>query len=152
MHGNPLRDDRGGLIGQMAFFTDLTEQKKALALAGEVQRSLLPRESPKVRGLDIAGRNVSCDEVGGDYYDFFLQQENAGNSFSVAVGDISGQGVDAALLMSSARAFLQMHVSQNEVTAEIVRSMNRHLAEDVKKSGRFMTLFYLTIKLRSAQP
>lgn len=145
IHGNPLRDDRRGLIGQMAFFTDLTEQMKALALAGEVQRSLLPRESPKVRGLDIAGRNVSCDEVGGDYHDFFLQQENAGNSFSVAVGDISAHGVDAALLMSSARAFLRKYVSQNEVTAEIVRSMNRHLTEDVKESGRFMTLFYLTI-------
>jgi len=145
IHGNPLRDDRDRLIGQMAFITDLTEQKKALALAGEVQRSLLPRESPKVHGLDIAGRNVCCEEVGGDYYDFFLQQEGAGNCFSVAVGDITGHGVDAALLMSSARAFLRMHVSQDVSIAEIVGSMNNHLAADVMQSGRFMTLFYLSI-------
>jgi PAS domain S-box-containing protein len=145
IHGNPLRDDQGGLIGQMAFITDLTEQKKALALAGEVQRSLLPRESPKVHGLDIAGRNVSCDEVGGDYYDFFLQQENVGHSFSVAVGDITGHGVDAALLMSSARAFLRMHSSRDESIVEIVRSMNGHVAVDVMESGRFMTLFYLSV-------
>jgi len=145
IHGNPLRDDQGGLIGQMAFITDLTEQKKALALAGEVQRSLLPRESPKVLGLDIAGRNVCCDEVGGDYYDFFLQQDGAGNCFSVAVGDITGHGVDAALLMSSARAFLRMHVSQDVSIAEIVGSMNSHLVVDVMQSGRFMTLFYLSI-------
>lgn len=153
IHGNPLRDDQGVLIGQMAFVTDLTEQKKALALAGEVQRSLLPRESPKVHGLDIAGRNVSCDEVGGDYYDFFLQQENVGYSFSVAVGDITGHGVDAALLMSSARAFLRMHVSRDESIAEIVRSMNSHLAVDVMESGRFMTLFYLSVSsdLRSLE-
>jgi hypothetical protein len=114
-----------GLIGQITFITDLTEQKKALTLAGEVQRSLLPRESPKVHGLDIAGRNVSCDEVGGDYYDFFLQQENVGHSFSVAVGDITGHGVDAALLMTSARAFLRMHASRDESIVEIVRLMNR---------------------------
>ena len=145
IHGNPLRDDQGGLIGQMAFITDLTEQKKALTLAGEVQRNLLPQESPKVHGLDIAGRNVSCEEVGGDYYDFFLQQEGSGNSFSLAVGDITGHGVDAALLMSSARAFLRMHVSKDESIAEIVSSMNSHLAADVMQSGRFMTLFYLSI-------
>lgn len=145
IHGNHLRDDQGVLIGQMAFFTDLTEQKKALALAGEVQRGLLPQESPKVHGLDIAGRNVCCDEVGGDYYDFFLQQDGVGKSFSVAVGDITGHGVDAALLMSSARAFLRMHVFQEESLTEIVGSMNNHLAADVMKSGRFMTLFYLSI-------
>lgn len=145
MHGNPLHDDQGVLIGQMAFITDLTEQKKALVLAGEVQRSLLPQESPKINGLDIAGRNVSCEEVGGDYYDFFLQQEGTGVSFSLAVGDITGHGVDAALLMSSARAFLRMHVTQDESIGEIVGSMNNHLAVDVMESGRFMTLLYLSI-------
>jgi len=145
IQGNPLHDDKGKFMGQMSFITDLTEQKKALALAGEVQRSLLPRASPKVHGLDIAGRNICCDEVGGDYYDFFLQQEGFGNAFSVAVGDITGHGVDAALLMSSARAFLRVHVSQEDSIAEIIRSMNSHLAADVMETGRFMTLFYLSI-------
>ena len=54
----------------MAFVTDMTEQKKALFLAREVQRSLLPGEAPHVKGLDIAGRNMPCDEIGGDYFDF----------------------------------------------------------------------------------
>jgi phosphoserine phosphatase RsbU/P len=63
----------------------------------------------------------------------------------VAVGDITGHGVDAALLMSSARAFLRLHASQAVSTADIIRAANRHLAEDVSDSGRFMTLFYLTI-------
>jgi hypothetical protein len=57
-------------------------------------------------------------------YDFFLQQENVGHSFSVAVGDITGHGVDAALLMTSARAFLRMHPSRDESIVEIVESMN----------------------------
>jgi PAS domain S-box-containing protein len=143
--GNTLRGDGGAVIGHMAFITDLTEQKKALALAGEVQRSLLPQENPRVPGLDVAGRNVSCDEVGGDYFDFFWRREGARTPFSVAVGDITGHGVDAALLMSSARAFLRLHASQAVSTADIIRAANRHLAEDVSDSGRFMTLFYLTI-------
>jgi len=145
IHSNSLRNDQGELIGQMAFIADMTEQKKALALAGEVQRSLLPRENPKIDGLDIAGRNVCCDEVGGDYFDFFFQQEGSANSFGVAVGDITGHGVDAALLMSSARAFLRMHVFQDASLAEILGSMNSHLAADIMQSGRFMTLFYLNI-------
>ncbi len=146
IHSNTLRDDQGAAIGNMAFITDMTEQKNALALAGEVQRSLLPQESPKVPGLDVAGRNVSCEEVGGDYYDFFWQQRPSRSSFSVAVGDVTGHGVDAALLMSSARASLRVHASQSESMAEIVGAMNRHLAEDVKETGRFMTLFYLTVE------
>ncbi len=70
LHGSTLRDDQDSVIGNMAFITDMTEQKKALVLAGEVQKSLLPRDTPQVKGLDIAGRNVSCDEIGGDYFDF----------------------------------------------------------------------------------
>lgn len=146
VHSNILSEDSGGLIGYMAFFADLTEQKKALALAGEVQKSLLPQENPKIAGLDIAGRNVSCDEVGGDYYDFFFHQDQSVNTFSIAVGDIAGHGVDAALLMSSARAFLRMHSSRDNSIVEIVESMNRQLSEDVQETSRFMTLFYLSIQ------
>ena len=145
VHANTLRDDSGEVIGHMAFITDMTEQKKALALAGEVQKSLLPQESPRVPGLDIAGRNVSCDEVGGDYYDFFWRREASKTPLSVAVGDITGHGVDAALLMTSARAFLRLQASQNEPISKLIGAANQHLAGDVLETGRFMTLFYLTI-------
>jgi phosphoserine phosphatase RsbU/P len=145
VHGNNLRDDSGRVIGNMAFVTDMTEHKKALALAGEVQKSLLPQEKPKVRGLDVAGKNISCDEIGGDYFDFLWRRESRKGPFSVVVGDISGHGVDSALLMTTARAFLRMRASQPGTPAEIITAMNRHLTRDVLESGRFMTLFYLTV-------
>jgi sigma-B regulation protein RsbU (phosphoserine phosphatase) len=132
----------------MAFITDMTEHKKALALAGEVQKSLLPQSKPIVHGLDIAGRNVSCDEIGGDYFDFLWRRENPDGPFSVVVGDITGHGVDSALLMTSARAFLRMRASQPGTMSEIVTAMNRHLTRDVLETGRFMTLFYLTVDPR----
>ena len=145
IHGNTLRDDKGHLIGNMAFVTDMTEHKKALALAGEVQKSLLPHDKPSVKGLDIAGRNVSCDEIGGDYFDFLWRRESKRGPFSVVVGDISGHGVDSALLMTTARAFLRMRASQPGTISEVITAMNHHLAKDVLETGRFMTLFYLTI-------
>jgi sigma-B regulation protein RsbU (phosphoserine phosphatase) len=129
----------------MAFITDMTEHKKALALAGEVQKSLLPQDKPLVQGLDIAGKNVSCDEIGGDYFDFLWRRDTQKGPFSVVVGDISGHGVDSALLMTTARAFLRMRASQPGTMSEIVTAMNRHLTRDVLETGRFMTLFYMTI-------
>jgi sigma-B regulation protein RsbU (phosphoserine phosphatase) len=145
VHGNMLRDDQGKVIGNMAFVTDMTEQKKTLALASEVQKSLLPQEKPRVKGLDIAGKNVSCDEIGGDYFDFLWQRDSQKGPFSVVVGDISGHGVDSALLMTTARAFLRMRASQPGTISEIITAMNRHLTRDVLESGMFMTLFYLAI-------
>jgi sigma-B regulation protein RsbU (phosphoserine phosphatase) len=131
IHGSNLRNDKGDIIGNMAFVTDMTEHKKALALAAEVQKSLLPQTKPQVQGLDIAGRNISCDEIGGDYFDFLWQQEYPDAYFSVVVGDITGHGVDAALLMTAARAFLRMRASQSGSISQIVSEMNRHLSQDV---------------------
>jgi len=148
VHGNTLRGDEGKIIGNMAFITDMTEHKKALALAGEVQKSLLPQIKPQVPGLDVAGRNVSCDEIGGDYFDFLWRRENPDAPFSVVVGDITGHGVDSALLMTAARAFLRMRASQPGTLSQIISAMNRHLTRDVLETGRFMTLFYLTVDLK----
>ena len=145
IHGSTLLDDNGRAIGNMAFVTDMTEHKKALMLAGEVQKSMLPSEMPRVRGLDIAGRNVSCDEIGGDYYDFIWRRDSTKGMFSIVVGDISGHGVDSALLMTTARAFLRMRASQPGTISEIVTAMNNHLAQDTLDTGKFMTLFCLTI-------
>ena len=149
IHGNTLRDDNGNQIGNVAFVTDLTEQKKALDLAGKVQKSLIPSRAPNIEGLDIAGRSDSCDEVGGDYFDFLYGQEYSDEKVKVVVGDIAGHGVDAALLMTSARAFIRSRAAQAGSPAQIVSSMNNDLANDMKDSGHFMTLFFLEIDPQS---
>ena len=145
VHSDTLRDDQGAIIGNMAFVTDMTVHKKSLALAGEVQKSLLPQRNLRIQGLDIAGKSRSCEEIGGDYFDYLWGEGNPNGSFGVVVGDITGHGVDAALLMTTARAFLRMRASQPGSVSEIVNEMNRHLALDILDTGRFMTLFYLTI-------
>lgn len=145
VHGNTLYGDAEDIIGNMAFITDMTEHKKALFLAGEVQISLLPQDSPKLKGLDVAGQMIPCDEIGGDYFDFIVPPNGPEGPFTVVVGDISGHGVDSSLLMATARAILRMRSSQAAAITEIVGDMNRKLTEDVFETGRFMTLFYLTI-------
>jgi len=149
VHSNILRDDKSAIIGKMAFLTDMTEHKKSLALAGEIQKSLLPQKSPKIPGLDVAGKNITCDEIGGDYFDFLGDLECQDNHFDVVVGDVTGHGVDAALLMTSARAFLRMRASQCGGISQIVTEMNRHLTLDIIDTGRFMTMFYMSIDVEN---
>jgi len=146
VHSNKLRDDRGMVIGNMNFVIDITERKKSLELAAEVQKSLLPQKSPQIRGLDIAGRALSCEEIGGDYFDYLPGQNCPDEHLGIVVGDVTGHGVDAALLMTTARAFLRMRAAQCGDSSQIITEMNRHLALDVLNTGRFMTLFYLSIE------
>jgi serine phosphatase RsbU (regulator of sigma subunit) len=116
--------------------------RQALSLAQEVQQSLLPHHPPRIPGFDIAGRVRYQSEAGGDYFDF-LQPSDPGDAFSVVVGDVSGHGVAAALLMTAARALLRSRADRAGSIAEIVSDINRLLTRDISDSGRFMTLFFL---------
>lgn len=145
LHGNNLRDNSGETIGYVAFITDMTEHKRALELAAGVQRSLLPTETPQIKGMDIAGRNISCDEVGGDYFDFIPGAAPKSPPLRIIVGDIAGHGVDAALLMATARAFFRMRVAQPGSLSDIAAEMNQHLGDDMFGSNSFMTMFLLSI-------
>jgi PAS domain S-box-containing protein len=145
VHGSTLRDDQGRVIGNMAFVTNLSEQKKSLTLAAEVQKSLQPSTTVQVPGLEVAGRTIACEEIGGDYFDFLQEQQCADDHFDAVVGDVTGHGVDAALLMTTARAFLRMRVSQCGSISQIISEMNQQLTMDFSNTGRFMTLFYLSI-------
>ena len=118
--------------------------RKALEVAQEVQQNLLPLEVPVLPGFDISATAIYCDETGGDYFDFFPCGK-ARECLGVAIGDVSGHGVPAALLMTTARALLRMRSSQPGSVAEVVTSVNRHLTADTYETSRFMTLLYLNI-------
>jgi len=143
------RDEVGDLTRN---FNTMMEQlkervrlKAALDLAMEVQQNLLPRRSLALPGLDIAGRSLYCDETGGDYYDFLEVCCRDSAHFGLTVGDVSGHGISAALLMATARAFLRCRVTQPGDAAEIIDDVNRLVTVDTRESGQFMTLFYAEI-------
>ncbi len=119
--------------------------QRSLDLAKEVQQNLLPREDPVVKGLDVAGQSIYCDETGGDYFDYLSSHEWGPAKLGVLIGDVSGHGIPSALLMATARAFMRQRSARSGSMAEVVSDVNRQLTRDVKETGRFMTLFYLMI-------
>jgi serine phosphatase RsbU (regulator of sigma subunit) len=126
------------------------KMRRALLMAEEVQRNLLPAGPPQVRHLDVAGASIYCDAIGGDYYDY-LQGDGAGGPLRVAVGDVCGHGTAAALLMATVRALLRSHCLQPGPIERVVSDVNRELTWDVKDSGRFMTLFVLEVDPQARQ-
>ncbi|MEJ2164759.1 MAG: PP2C family protein-serine/threonine phosphatase [Desulfobacterales bacterium] len=123
--------------------------RHSLSLAMEVQQNLMPQDTPQVAGLDIAGTSIYCDETGGDYYDY-LNADDAGNEkIGLVVGDVSGHGIPAALLMATVRARLRQQYFQTGGIERVVSDVNRQLAEDVRDSGRFMTLFLAELDRRN---
>jgi sigma-B regulation protein RsbU (phosphoserine phosphatase) len=125
-----VSNDELGVLGDG--FNEMTEGlierdqiRQSLYLAKEVQQTLLPRENPKVDGLDIAATIVYCDETGGDYYDYLDTRETYPGSFTMAIGDVSGHGIPSALMMATARAFLRQRSTLPGTPADIVQRFCR---------------------------
>jgi serine phosphatase RsbU (regulator of sigma subunit) len=119
--------------------------RESLAMAAQVQRSLLPKV-PSVPGLEVAGRMIPCDAVGGDYLDFLTGEDFAGRGLGVAVGDVSGHGPAAALLMTAARACLRMRATRPGSLDEVVTDLNQSLVTDLGDVERFMTFYLLEVR------
>ena len=117
----------------------------ALEVAEEVQQNLLPKEIPTISGLDIAAKSIYCNKTGGDFYDFLNISSAVDGKFNVVVGDVSGHGIAAGLLMTTARALIRSRSAQPGTLSQIVSDVNRDLTLDVYDTGRFTTLFYLMV-------
>lgn len=110
--------------------------RQSLAIAQEIQGNLYPSSAPKIPGLDIGWSNESCDETGGDYFDFISTGDD---DLTVVVGDVSGHGIGAALLMASARASLRATLSESKELSPVICKLNDQLEQDMELD-RFMTL------------
>jgi serine phosphatase RsbU (regulator of sigma subunit) len=117
----------------------------AMELAEEVQQKLLPQRMPDIKGLDVAARVIYCDKAGGDYYDFPNTGNGSAGDLNVVVGDVAGHGIAAGLEMATARALIRSRSAEPGSLSQIVTDVNRNLALDTRKTGQFMTLFYLTV-------
>ena len=103
-----------------------------------IQRSFLPAQNPEVRNFEIAGANYSSDRVGGDYYDFIrITDEQLG----IVVGDVSGKGIAAALIMAAFRASLIAEIRNNYAMRTTMAKVNRLLWESVEPD-RFVTALF----------
>ena len=117
-----------------------------MAVAREVQQELMPPAPLRVPGLDVAGHNDCCDETGGDYYDYLHLPEGG---TLIAIGDVSGHGIGAALLMTTARGIVRSRAGAGGDLGQIVTHLNGVLSADMR-SGRFMTLCLAAIDPRQS--
>jgi sigma-B regulation protein RsbU (phosphoserine phosphatase) len=136
-------------LNQMiADLRDRLRLRHSLHVAMEVQQRLLPAEPPKLHGLDVAGHSTYCDETGGDYYDFLVLEEDAPDRVLLALGDVMGHGVAAALVMAGARAVLRDRAVAVGSLADVLERLNRTLAADLG-GERFMTMHLSVIDTRA---
>jgi sigma-B regulation protein RsbU (phosphoserine phosphatase) len=109
-----------------------------LTVARDIQKSYLPQKSPSLEGYDLAGMNVPSEEVGGDYFDFISISEG---QLGLAIADVSGKGIPAALIMAGFRASLLAEIRNNYAIAKICSKVNILLRESTTPD-QYVTALY----------
>ena len=143
------KDEVGDLLHSFNRMTSQLQRglqlQKAMEIAKEVQMTLLPQNDYSDKEITASGVSIYCDETGGDYFDF-IESETHPGKLHVAVGDVVGHGIGAALLMATLRALLRVRVQKPGAAAERINDVNRYLCWDTLQYGNFASLFYLEIE------
>jgi len=116
----------------------LIRMQEELRLANDIQTNLLPATTPQIDGYDIAGRSIPAKEVGGDYFDFILLD---GNRFAFCLGDVSGKGMPAALLMSNLQAAVRAQTMLKTSAVDCCKGSNTLLFHSTTPE-KFVTFFF----------
>lgn len=111
--------------------------EREMHLAAEIQRQILPKGAPQVPGLQLAGWNRPARQVGGDYYDMFPTQNGR---MGLVVGDVSGKGIPAALMVSTLHSALRLLLDQTGIGPPLLEKLNRHILES-SMPNKFITMF-----------
>jgi sigma-B regulation protein RsbU (phosphoserine phosphatase) len=109
-----------------------------ISVAREIQQRLLPAKMPEFRGFEFAAKNIPTFKVGGDYYDFLPLPDGR---LAFAIGDVSGKGIPAALLMSSLRAGFQTQLREDKSLTSVADKLNRLIFHCTSMSS-FITFFF----------
>lgn len=109
-----------------------------LSIARRIQMTFLPGKDPEIEGMDVAGVNIPSAAVGGDYYDFISIVEN---QYGIAIGDVSGKGIPASLIMAAFRASLKAEIRNNYAIRTILSKVNSLLYESIERD-MFVTAVY----------
>ena len=134
-------------ITNAKFYAEAIEGQRAaeqMRLAGLIQRKMIPEKAPMIAGLDIAGTYITCFDVGGDFYDFLQISEDC---VVIAIADVIGKGMPAAIMMSCFRSAVRAYVDtvgSSETIHEIINKLNKMACRECS-DGEFITLFYAVI-------
>jgi phosphoserine phosphatase RsbU/P len=115
--------------------------RRDLAQAEEIQKGTLPRQAPDVSGADLAGYNAACRTVGGDYYDFFPYKDGR---VALALGDVSGKGMPASLMMMALHARVHVLAEEPGDLGGFMSRINKATCASCP-SNRFITFFFCVL-------
>jgi sigma-B regulation protein RsbU (phosphoserine phosphatase) len=116
---------------------------RELQTVGEIQKSLLPSELPKIPTYDLAAFYQTSARAGGDYYDFFPLHDGAG--WGIFIADVSGHGTPAAVLMAITHAIAHAQPGTHTPPVELLAHLNRQLTRSYTRGGTFVTAFYAVL-------
>ncbi|WP_027371589.1 SpoIIE family protein phosphatase [Desulfovermiculus halophilus] len=116
------------------------QYRRELEIAKNIQLGLLPTSPPDVPGASLAGVCVTADHVGGDYYDFLVNDDD---SLDLVIADVSGHNIAAALIMAEVRTFIQAQSLSRKQPSRLSRDLNRFFHTNLVKTEMFITMFYL---------
>jgi len=119
--------DRSALIQEVV---DKKEMECEMQIARDIQQRLLPKQLPTSRFYQLAGSSSPARHVGGDYFDFFPDEEEAGKKLGLIVLDVSGKGIPAALVVSQVRSVLSIYSQMGFSCSETVEKLNNILLRD----------------------
>lgn len=136
-----LSNDFASAIYNYKYYSSSRQQRlnRELEFARKMQADLVPRNIPKISGITVAARSMMANEVGGDYIDLFLTQKD---NLGIAVGDVMGKGIPAALGVAIARTALRVAAKENRLPHLVMREVNQALYNDLIQQGMFLTLLY----------
>ena len=115
--------------------------QKELEIARRVQLHLLPKDNPRYAGFDIAGACLPALEVGGDYYDFVDLRDG---KLGIAVGDVSGKGVPAAIYMTLTKGILQSHAEEDSSPKHVLSKVNHLMYRTIERNW-YVSMFYAVL-------
>jgi predicted ATPase/serine phosphatase RsbU (regulator of sigma subunit) len=124
---------------------ELARMQEEVRLAAKIQQELLPHSPPAIEGYSLAGENIPALAVGGDYFDYIPIDDH---TIALCIGDVSGKGVPASLLMANLQATLRALALLTVSPRECVANANRLLFESTSPE-KFATLFYGVLDTRS---
>ncbi len=144
-----IAEQMGAIIDNFSMHRELIMRERVareLEIAAEIQESLLPKTVPEMDDLSIAVSTMPAYEVGGDFYDFIRTGEN---QITIAVGDVAGKGIPAAMFTSMVRTMLKVETFHSQEPHIIIKRVNEILYQDLSQAELFVTAFMATFDTKN---
>jgi len=121
-----------------------SKMKRELQIATGVQRAIIPRIFPKIPGFDMYGTSLPSEELGGDYFDYFVLDDK---KLGILIADVSGHGVPSSLITTMVKAYFEYYTKRFIEPQEVLQHVNHDIAGIIMDTGFYLTAYYAVLDL-----